>query len=303
MAQQELASSIKAFLQSLKSERNFSEHSLRAYQTDLKGFAEWLLAEGFEYDHLDHRSMRSYLAALNLKGYTKTTINRKLSAVRSFIRWLDKQGLADNSALSIAGPKLARHLPRVVSSADLDKLLEASASSEPTELRDDAILELMYATGARISELAALRLEDIDFAEQLLHLWGKGSKERIVPIYKLALTKLERYLQEARPLLVRTSKLPAADATRVFLGKSGKPLSADSVRVAFKKRLVKAGLDSSISPHDIRHSFATAMLTHGADLRSVQELLGHEHLTTTQIYTHLSVDHLKELTQRAHPRA
>jgi integrase/recombinase XerD len=191
----------------------------------------------------------------------------------------------------------------VVSEADLNKLLKDSNTDEPKDLRDDAIFELMFATGARISELAALRLQDIIADEQLVHYWGKGKKERIVPLHPLALKKLDRYLREARPALIQSSKLQGADKARVFIGKSGRPLSADSIRVAFKQRLVRAGLDSSVSPHDIRHSFASAMLKSGADLRSVQELLGHEQLTTTQIYTHLSTEDLQKTTKQAHPRA
>ena len=300
---QDTAGLIQDFLLSLKVERNFSEHSLRAYEKDLQGFKEWLCTEGLWLNELDSRSMRSYLAHLTLKDYSKTTINRHLSAVRSFLRWCTGQGFIESTSAIISGPKNPKHLPRVVSEGDLEKLLRDSPTNEPIDLRDDALFELMFATGARISELAALRLPDIDFSEQLVHYWGKGDKERIVPLHVLALKKLDRYLKEARPQLIQSDKLKGEEAGRVFLGKSGKPLSADSIRVAFKKRLIKAGIDSSVSPHDIRHSFATAMLTSGADLRSVQELLGHEHLTTTQIYTHLSIEHLQDITKRAHPRA
>ncbi|MCL2528854.1 MAG: tyrosine recombinase [Coriobacteriia bacterium] len=294
---------IEAFLLSLKSERNFSVHSLRAYTKDLQGFEEWLGQEALELKELDSRSMRSYLAYLSLKDYSKATINRHLSAARSFIHWCAEQGIVERTVASTSGPKNPRHLPRVVSEADLDKLLKDSPSNDPVDIRDDALFELMYATGARISELSALRLQDIEFKEQLVHYWGKGNKERIVPLHVLALKKLERYLKEARPRLIQSNKLTEKEAGRVFLGTSGKPLSADSIRVAFKRRLVKAGIDSSVTPHDIRHSFATAMLTEGADLRSVQELLGHEHLSTTQIYTHLSIEHLQDVTKQAHPRA
>ncbi len=292
----------ESFLLSLKSERNYSEHSLRAYTGDLQLFQEWLEAEELPLSELDNRSMRSYLAVLSEKGYSKTTINRRLSAVRSFMHWLAEQGILESTAASTAGPKNPRQLPRVVSTADLERLLQPSTTGEPVDLRDDAIFELMYATGARISELAGLRLRDIDAAEQLVHYWGKGNKERVVPLHKLALKKLERYLQEARPRLIQTQKVSGEEAGRVFIGKSGKPMSADSIRVAFKHRLIQVGVDSSVSPHDIRHSFATDLLTEGADLRSVQELLGHEHLATTQIYTHLSIGHLQETTRKAHPR-
>lgn len=300
---QDTTNLVQLFLASLKAERNFSDHSIRAYQGDLELFEQWLAQKGTELDGLDNRTMRAYLSYLFDKEYTTTTVNRRLSAVRSLLRWLSEQGLAsDGAAVSTTGPKNPHRLPRVVSDGDLEKLLQPSSSDEPADIRDDALFELMYATGARISELAALRLTDIDAAEQLVHYWGKGSKERIVPLHKLALKKLDRYLREARPQLMQSKKLKGDYAGRVFLGKSGKPLSADSIRVAFKRRLAKAGIDSSVTPHDIRHSFATALLTSGADLRSVQELLGHEDLATTQIYTHLSIEHLQETARRAHPR-
>ncbi|MCL2807058.1 MAG: tyrosine recombinase [Coriobacteriia bacterium] len=294
---------IESYLSSLKAERNFSEHSLRAYDKDLQGFAEWLSSEGYDLNSLDSRSMRSYLAALSLKELSKASINRHLSSTRSFLRWCAEQGIARSTATAISGPKSPRQLPRVVSDADLEKLLQASSTGEPVDLRDDALFELMFATGARISELAFLRLQDIDAREQLIRYWGKGKKERLVPLHALALKKLNRYIEEARPRLIQSKKLDEQELNRVFLGKSGRPLSADSIRVAFKKRLMRVGVDSSITPHDIRHSFATSMLCGGADLRSVQELLGHEQLTTTQIYTHLSIEHLQKVTKQAHPRA
>lgn len=292
-----------SYLRSLKSERNYSDNSIRAYTGDLCLFQNWLIAEELTIEALDSRSMRTYLAYLFEQGFSKPTINRRLSAVRSFMLWLTEQGLLDHAVITTTGPKNPRQLPRVVSDTDLERLLQPTVAPEPADLRDDALFELMYATGARISELSALRLIDIDASEQLVHYWGKGNKERIVPLHRLALKKLQRYLRNARPRLVQTHKILPKEAGRVFIGSSGKPMSADSIRVAFKRRLIRAGIDCSVTPHDIRHSFATNLLTHGADLRSVQVLLGHEHLATTQIYTHLSVGHLQDVTKRAHPRA
>lgn len=292
---------IPVFLTSLKSERNYSEHTLRAYEGDLKLFEEWLNKEQLTLEELNSRSMRSYLALLSEKGLSKTTINRRLSAVRSLMKWLSEQGVVKGTATT-SGPKNPAKLPRVISESDLEHLLKPSETGSPADMCDDAILELMYATGARISEIAGLRLKDIDAAEHLIHFWGKGNKERVVPLHELSLSKLRRYLSEARPKLVDPKRVQPEDAGRVFIGPSGKPLSADSIRVRFKKRLLLTGLDSSITPHDMRHSFATHLLTNGVDLRSVQELLGHEHLATTQVYTHLSIGHLQETTRRAHPR-
>jgi integrase/recombinase XerD len=310
---------IQEYLFSLKVERSFSEHSLRAYAGDLELFQTWLAAEQIELEQLDNRGMRAdiaYLAepakALETKPpksdspeikHSTATVNRRLSAVRSFLRWLSDQRIFNATALLSKGLKNPHHLPRVISERDRETLLEDVPTDDPVSIRDAALLELMYATGARISELAALRTTDIKLEEMLIHLQGKGRKERIVPFHKEAFRKLTRYLSEARGQLIQTKKLKEGEALRVFIGVHGRPMSADSIRVVFKRCLAKAGLDSTLSPHDMRHSFATDMLIEGADLRSVQELLGHEHLATTQIYTHLSTKELKERVHKAHPRA
>jgi integrase/recombinase XerD len=300
-----LLDNVNKFLIVLRSERNYSQHTLRAYQTDLQAFCAWLAAQELQLPDANARVMRRYLASLNAAGYTKTTVNRHLSAVRAFYKWLDQQHIITaNPVSSTKGPKNPRSLPKMISGQDLEKLLAPTTTQNPVDIRDDAILELFYASGARISEVAALTTKSTDFAAGLIHLFGKGSKERIVPLYPLALQKLQRYINEARPQLQKTASDKHQPLTNVlFLGKTGKPLSADSIRVAFKHRLQTIGADTSISPHDMRHTFATHLLANEADLRSVQELLGHENLSTTQIYTHLSVNHLKEISKRAHPRA
>ncbi|MDR2672338.1 MAG: tyrosine recombinase XerC [Coriobacteriales bacterium] len=293
------------FLRSLAAERNYSAHTLRAYASDLGAFCTWLEDQDLDLAAVNTRTMRGFLADLDKSGSRKTTINRKLSALRSFYTWLGSQGIVESSAvITTKGPKKPRSLPRLVSPHDLKLLLEPSSDDDPVAIRDDAIIELFYASGARISEVAGLGLTDIDFANGLIHLVGKGDKQRIVPLYDLALLKLQRYLDVARPQLVAVKGDGLIQPnSALFIGTSGKPLSADSIRAAFKKRLVRLGVDGHISPHDLRHTFATHLLTGGADLRSVQELLGHENLSTTQIYTHLSVAHLKDVAQRAHPRA
>jgi integrase/recombinase XerD len=297
--------SLERFIEVLRAEKNYSAHTLRAYKVDLLAFSDWLVKQDLKLDGVNSQTMRNYLANLNAAGYTKTTINRHLSAIHSFYKWLESQQLINsNPVSSTKGPKQSRSLPKMVSSQDLEKLLAATQSQDPIEIRDDAIMELFYASGARISEVAALTSQSIDFQTGLMTLFGKGSKQRIVPLYPLAMQKLQRYIAEARPLLLQKSaeknhSLPDA----LFLGKSGKPLSADSIRLAFKHRLRLIGADDSISPHDMRHTFATHLLSNEADLRSVQELLGHESLSTTQIYTHLSVSHLQDITKQAHPRA
>jgi integrase/recombinase XerD len=318
---------INRFLQVLRVERNYSEHTLRAYRGDLEAFSHWLGANDKTLQDASHRTMRSYLASLSVAGCSKTTVNRKLSAVRALYKWLDQQELIMGSSVSaIKGPKNPRSLPKLVSTHDLAKLLEPATGNKPVELRDDAIMELLYASGARISELAALTPRCIDFAQGLMRLFGKGSKERIVPLYPLALQKVQRYVTEARPFLqAKATEKPVTrsvahlaamhraatqsvasqqkQADALFLGKSGKPMSADSIRAAFKQRVRRAGADGSISPHDMRHTYATHLLSNDADLRSVQELLGHRNLSTTQIYTHLSLAHLSTVAKQAHPRS
>jgi integrase/recombinase XerD len=304
---------IEHYLKSLRLERNYSAHTLRAYAGDLDAFTRWLQDQDICLTECNTRTIRQFLASLAAAGRSRTTINRRLSSLRSFMSWLDEQGLlATNPAAANQAPKCPRPLPRLVQDSDLDKLLANSSSNKPTDIRDDAIVELMYASGARISELAALSLADIDFVQGSIRLRGKGSKQRLVPLHELALGKLQRYLSQARPQLMRSLIRPRRacvsgdkllNETALFLGKSGRPLSADSIRVAFKARLRRLGLDTSLAPHDLRHTFATNLLTCGADLRSVQELLGHASLSSTQIYTHLSLTHLKNVAVRAHPRS
>jgi len=297
---------IDRFLNMLKAERNLSEHTIRAYATDLAQFARWLEREQIPLEDFSYRQTRRYLAELNAAHYARTTINRRLSSTKTFFKWLAGNGLLPADPTSVvSGPKLSKSLPKLVGNNELGRLLKEPAQLEtPSDIRDRMLLELLYASGARISEVAALCLGDIDFAEGQLHLFGKGSKQRIVPLYPYVLTLLKRYLNDARPLLLSKAKQPPEQSTsNLFISNTGRPMSAGMLRAAFKQSLVKAGADASLSPHALRHTFATDLLEGGADLRSVQELLGHESLSTTQIYTHLSVHHLQETYKRAHPRA
>lgn len=287
------------FLEYIGKVRNLSPQTVRAYRTDLSAYGAWCAREGVLPHEVTHRQLRSYLFELTRAGYATTTIDRHLSALRSCYKWLLGEGrIASDAAEAVSGPKRAHRLPHAMSDSEADRLIE-SCSDTPEGLRDQAFLELLYATGARISEAAALDQKDIDSDQMLVHLFGKGSKERIVPIYRSALEAVERYEREARPLFLAEGTVPT-DA--LFLSCHGRRMSADALRRRFRRALAEAGVDPSYTPHSLRHAFATELLSGGADMRSVQELLGHESLATTQIYTHLSIDRLKEATHTAHPR-
>jgi integrase/recombinase XerD len=290
---------VDGFLQSLADERNLSPNTVRAYATDLAAFLDWAEREGLDPLDLDHRDFRLYLAYLDRARYSRRTINRRLSAIRGFYRHLVATGvIAGSPCEAVSGPKQPKSLPRLIPRADMDAILNASDTSTPKGLRDQAILETLYASGLRVSELAGLSCRDIDFEAGQVKVLGKGGKERIVPLYPFALKTLRLYLTQARPLL-------ASDASgeALFLSTRGSPMSTETVRVAFKGVLKRAGVDQSYSPHDVRHTFATSLLEGGADLRSVQEMLGHASLSTTQVYTHLSAGHLKDVHRQAHPRS
>lgn len=287
------------FLTHLAKVRGYSPETIKAYQGDLDQFYLWLERQKLELDDLDHRAIRGYLSYLTQAQYSKKTINRQLSALRSYFKYLVYEGvLSTNPAQVVKSPKLSKSLPHTVKHADLLRFFETCNLDEPEGMRDRAILELFYASGARISELAQLSLSSIDFHSHQVTLFGKGSKERIVPLYKEALDLIATYISEARPELNKKG-----NSTSLFLSVRGNPMTSDAIRKMFNKRLVQAGLDGSYTPHTLRHTFATDLLSGGADLRSVQELLGHKSLSTTQIYTHLSVDRLKGAYKNAHPRA
>jgi integrase/recombinase XerD len=292
---------VDAFLTMLRVERNLSPHTIRAYSGDLADLFAWMEREGLAFGDIEHRAARRYLAEMDRARYSRATINRRLSAIKAFFGWLVETSYLEADPLCVvSGPRLARKLPVTLTAQDVKRLLAVSETDTPVGLRNQAIIELLYASGARISEVAGLSVNAIDFAQMQVTVFGKGSKQRIIPLHRLALRTLHEYLTMARPQLLAYANRPT-DA--LFLSTRGARLSADAIRKMFKQALGQAGLDTSLSPHDLRHSFATDLLSGGADLRSVQEMLGHASLSTTQIYTHLSVGHLKETHARAHPRA
>ena len=311
------------FLTALRVERNLSVHTVRAYGIDIDDLYQWLKREGLAIAALDHRAARAYLAELDRCRYSRKTINRRLSAIKTFFAWLVEIGVLQGDPLSVvSGPKLSKRLPATIVAEDLQRLLGISDLSTAVGLRNQAIVELIYATGARISEVSGLDVGSIDFSQMQITVFGKGSRQRTIPLHRLALRRLHEYLTLSRPELAAKAKgAKGAKATDVWAANSASPagavktgnalflttrgsaMSPDAMRKMFKQLLRQAGLDEDFSPHDLRHSFATDLLEEGADLRSVQEMLGHASLSTTQIYTHLSVGHLKDSHRRAHPRA
>lgn len=294
---------VEQFVGYLSKVRNLSENTLRSYQTDLLAFEQWCSREGVAVTRVDHRSLRLYLAYLKQARYSAKTLNRHLSALRGFYKWMQREKLiSSDPTLALSNPRAPRNLPHTMTDSDVNRLLESCDVSTAVGLRDRAFLEFLYATGARISEVATLRLEQLDLSHGVVRLFGKGSKERIVPLYESAIEWLKKYLQSSRPTLLLKDKTGSSHSV-LFISVRGKDMSADSLRKVFSSYLTAAGLDSSLSPHAMRHTYATELLGGGADLRIVQELLGHESLSTTQVYTHLSVERLKEAAKAAHPRS
>ena len=298
---------IDAFCHAMRVERNASVHTLRAYRIDLMDFARWACRERIDILAATHRQLRRYLGELDRAQYSRTTVNRRLSALRSFFRWLNVTGIADEDPASILqGPKQPKSLPHVIRPADMARLLSVygkrdaqgnERAQSPTDLRNQALLEFLYACGARVSEASGLKVGNVDFASGQVKVFGKGSKDRIIPLHDLAVSSLRAYLTAGRPRI-----LDGKQSEYVFVSTRGNRMTTDAIRKVFKAALREAGLDETLSPHDMRHTFATDLLDGGADLRSVQEMLGHASLSTTQIYTHLSPARLKQVHAQAHPR-
>ncbi len=327
------SSMVDQFANYLRFERHFSPYTSRCYEADLRQFCEFLehppvAAEGESEaaappvpvaphgaslsidDQLvaaDVTTIRGYLTYLDTFGYSPATTARKIATLRSFYKWMHRRGYAETNPMTmIRTPKQTKRLPKAIAVEDVDKLLSMPDNRDTLGARDRAILETLYSTGVRVSELVDLNRNDLDMAEQTLHIRGKGKKQRIVPLGTHALAAIRHYMTLLEPdrrfIKLRESAMTDA-AVPLFVNKNGGRLSSRSVRRKLDKYLATAGLDRTISPHTLRHSFATHLLDNGADLRSVQELLGHQSLSTTQIYTHLSSVRLRNAYQQAHPRA
>ncbi|MHC4423462.1 MAG: tyrosine recombinase XerC [Planctomycetota bacterium] len=320
------------FLSYLKFERRFSEHTAKCYGADLVQFGEFLAGRsedssstgeaislshpegaaatavathtGTKLDQLfisvDVNTVRAYLAFLNERQYSRATVARKLGTLRSFYKFLVKRNkISSNPLMAVRTPKQEKKLPRFLEYEEVKTLLETPPMDSWLGARDRAILETLYSTGIRVSELVALNMDDVDFLGEVVRVRGKGKKERIAPISSSALQVIQHYMEFRNKRAQSNSNF---DSKVLFVNKHGRRLSTRSVRRKMDKYLKMAGLDPGISPHTLRHSFATHMLNNGADLRSVQELLGHQSLSTTQVYTHLTTGKLKEVYQNAHPR-
>lgn len=298
-----MKSAISRFLRYLDVERNASEHTIKSYREDLFSLVEYLSLEEkraprpAEVTPLD---LRGYISALHDAGYARSTISRRLASLRSFYRYAQREGLADqNPAKPLRNPRRERKLPHFLSTDEIARLLAAPNNREALGLRDRAILETTYSAGLRVSELVAMNDDDLDFPAGLTRIRGKGRVERLAPLGSFATRALQRWLKK-RSL---AADQRGDQGTPVFVNRFGRRLSSRSVARMLEKYLKVTGLDTRTTPHTLRHSFATHLVDRGADIRSVQELLGHKSLITTQIYTHLSTANLRATYEKAHPRA
>ena len=293
------------FIQTLVAEKGYSPHTLRAYRTDVMDFLEFFLAPTEEETDslqalfaqragaVSRLDIRHYLADQVKSGKTKRTLSRRISGLKAFFDFLIRAGhLTANPTDSIPFPKLEKKIPRVLSVDDIQRLLDHIPTDTWLDQRNRAMFETFYSTGMRISEIHGLNMKDIDFSRQMIRVLGKGSKERVVPVGKRALEAVKSY----RDRLIQP-------CVPVFVNKDFNRLSARSIARILDQLVVRIGLGLNISPHTLRHSFATHMLDSGADLRGIQEILGHASLSTTQIYTHVSMDHLMAVYDKAHPRS
>jgi integrase/recombinase XerC len=298
-----MRSQIGQFLQYLRVERGASPHTLKGYREDLHALAEYL-ADGEGQSpapaSITTNELRGFVSALHDAGYAKSSISRRMASVRSFMKFGQREGWSkSNPAKALRNPRKSRKLPHFLTTDEVGKLLDAPKGNTPAALRDRAILETLYSAGLRVSELVGLADGDFDFAAGIARIRGKGKRERLSPIGSYAGRALKRWL-EVRKLSPREKTGREAP---VFTNKFGTRLTTRSVARMLEKYLKETGLDQRTSPHTLRHSFATHLLDRGADIRSVQELLGHKSLVTTQIYTHVSTASLKAAYEKAHPRA
>ena len=291
---------IAQFLRRLAVERRYSEHTLRAYASDLAGYDAFLRGRGRGVATGQLRDLRSFLASLRARELARSTVGRKVSAVRSLYKFLVREGIIEkNPTAALRTPRKERRLPQFLAVGEVDRLLAAPDAATWAGARDRAMLEAIYGGGLRVSELVGLDVDDTDLQRGLAHVRGKGKKERLAPLGACAARAIRAWLD-----VRRARKLPRRHPRALFINAvDGRRLTTRSVRRVLRRHLLEAGLDGGLSPHALRHSFATHLLQNGADLRSVQELLGHKHLSTTQVYTHLTTENLKAIYDRAHPRA
>ncbi|MDD5614381.1 MAG: site-specific tyrosine recombinase XerD [Candidatus Omnitrophica bacterium] len=289
---------LKDFLSYLGLERGLSENTVKAYNKDLSKFYGFIQSRKVDLKSVRRDLISDYLWSEREKGKESSTVARNLVSIKSFFRFLTREGHVDEDPTeAMDSPKLWKKLPEVLSVNEVEKLLNSAEGRSPQAIRDRAILELLYASGLRISELVNLKVFDVNLDVGFLKCKGKGGKERIVPVGSEAAKAIQRYLKEARAKYLKKS------SDFLFLNRSGEKISRQTCWKIIKKHAVLSGIKKYISPHTLRHSFATHLLEHGADLRSVQEMLGHANISTTQIYTHVDREYLKQIHKKYHPRS
>ncbi|MEN0588269.1 tyrosine recombinase XerC [Kurthia gibsonii] len=291
---------LQQFITYIQLEKNYSALTSEAYQQDLQEFFSFLKQEQVTtLEEVEYVHARLFVTQLYNEEKARATISRKISSIRSFFRFLNREfQLNDASFQSLYHPKKESRLPRFFYEEELKMLFEANEGETPKEKRELAILELLYATGIRVSELTSIQLKDVDFSLSILRVMGKGRKERYVPFGQFAHEALQLYVTDARPILMKKQQHDS-----LFVNMRGEPLTARGVRYILNEMVKKTELTTTIYPHMIRHTFATHLLNQGADLRTVQELLGHASLSSTQVYTHVTKEHLRNTYMNAHPRA
>jgi len=301
----EMLRRVQEFLTSIEVEKGYSENTRVAYKNDLTQFLEFLSTHAqprvSTWSEVSKDHLTAYILHLkNVREYASTTVARKVAAIKSFFHFLVAEGLiTDDPTATLDSPRVKKYLPRAITQEQVEKLLDAASEKEtPRGLRDRAILELLYATGMRVSELVALNIGDVDLASASVRCFGKGGKERVIPIYERAVQAVGEYVNKGRIHLLRD---PGERA--LFLNQRGQRLTRQGLWLIVKGYVKEAGLNVPVTPHTLRHSFATHMLRGGADLRNVQELLGHANIATTQVYTQVSNERLREVYDEAHPRA
>lgn len=293
---------IKDFMHYLIVERGLAKNTIESYQRDLVKYVQYLkhVEQLIDYNDVTRVNILSFLKHLHEQNKSSKTIARHIASIRAFHQFLLREKAAEQDpSVHIETPQLERKLPKVLSAAEVEALLSIPNSSTPFGIRDKAMLELLYATGMRVSELMNLNLDDVHLTMGFIRCFGKGSKERIVPIGRMAAEAVEAYLTQARPLLIKKQK----DETALFVNHHGRRLTRQGFWKILKKLASEAKIEKELTPHTLRHSFATHLLENGADLRAVQEMLGHADISTTQIYTHVTKTRLKDVYNQFHPRA
>lgn len=296
----QMEEALRAFIEYLQIEKNASIYTIHSYTHDIEDFFDFSRQQNMQdFAAVSYVLVRKYLVECNQKKLAKSTIARKLSSLRSFYRFLMREGVvAENPFVLVATPKKEKKLPKVLYVDEIEQLLAQPDLSTPLGLRDRAILEVLYASGMRVGELVGLELNSLDLQVGTALVFGKGAKERYVPLGRPAMAALQQYLVKGRPQLASNDH-----EKHLFLNFRGGPLTARSVRRMLDKMIQQTSIYLKVSPHTLRHSFATHLLDAGADLRTVQELLGHVNISTTQIYTHVSNERLRQVYRQAHPRA